>query len=359
MTMPDAYEVLALAEAAEAARASHDGETVEQAEAGLRAFADQVNPAVAWLIEHDRPAALRLVGALSIHWQDAGQVDEGRSLTDRALDGGHHAAARDRLVAAAMPRALLTASELAFRQGDQATARKRAREAIRAAVLIEDYVTASLAHSSLARVAYRAGEAAEIERQARKALQYAGDDPVARRGALHMLAWAAHTAGNRDEARRRFDASLEYRRQVGNRLSVAVELANIGDLAREEGDHARAAHLLAEALAVSHELGSKYMLVNTLPSFAALAEEVGVDDDAARLFGTADGMAAAAGVVADPGTEMAEHRERLRNRMGEAAFAERLAEGSTLSAEDAVALCLNLAQELGGQPVAGESDRPI
>ncbi|MEO6350986.1 MAG: hypothetical protein ABIP53_10080, partial [Candidatus Limnocylindrales bacterium] len=125
----DPYAILALAEA-------------EQLDA-LKGLGGEVSSAVETLIVADRSAALRLVGALSTYWQDVGEVEAGRALTERALEGSAEAAVRKPEFAQAVPRALVAASELAFRQGDQKAARKRAHDAIRAAVLIEDYVTAS------------------------------------------------------------------------------------------------------------------------------------------------------------------------------------------------------------------------
>lgn len=341
----DPYAILALAEAAAAASASASGSD-ERPRAALASVADEINPAVETLVELDRPAALRLVGALSSHWQNAGQVEIGRELTERALQGASGAAASDQQFVAAVPRALLTASELAFRQGDQEAARRRAHDAIRAAVLIEDYVTASLAESNLARVAYRDGDAPRIEKHARKALEYATDDVAARRGALHMLAWAAHTAGDMSEAKRRFSESLEFRRKTSGPLSVASELANIGDIAAEEGDLAGAARILGDVMKTSHELGSKYMLVNMFPSLASLASRAGLDEDAAVLFGAADAAAFEAGFIADPNPPADAERAALRDRLGEGHFAELLAAGTSLGNDAAVARALDVATQV-------------
>jgi tetratricopeptide (TPR) repeat protein len=338
MKRDEALHILKLAQAADASAGAD-----EASAAALRDLGDKIVPAIEYLIEGDRPAALRLVGALATYWQDAGRVDEGRALTERAIRGSDPAGNRD--VLRSIPRALLAASDLAFRQGDQEQATKRAKDCIRAAVLIDDYVTASLAHSNLARVAYRAGDAAEIERQSRKALDLAGDDTLANRAALHMLAWAAHTAGDLDEAERRFEASLDYRRRFAGRLSVAVEIANLGDLAAERGDLPRAAQLLAEVIEISHELDSKYMLVNSFPACASLCVRAGIADDGARLFGAADAIANASGLVPDPNTVADEARASARELVGDR-FASLLAEGARLSEDDAVALALRVTRAL-------------
>src|SRR5688572_16718035 len=111
-----------------------------------------------------------------------------------------------------------------------------------------------------------------------------------------MLAWAAHTAGDLATARARFDASLAFRRELGDRFSVAVEIANLGDLAMEAGDHTDAAGRLAEALEVARDLDSQYLIVNPLPSVAALAASVGQDETSARLIGAATALSTSSGL---------------------------------------------------------------
>ncbi|MEO6350668.1 MAG: hypothetical protein ABIP53_08450, partial [Candidatus Limnocylindrales bacterium] len=218
-----------------------------------------------------------------------------------------------------------------------------------------DYATASLAESSLARVAYRDTDAPRIEKHAQKALEYAGANEAesnahARRAALHMLAWAAHTAGDMKLARQRFNESLAFRRRTGSRLSVVSELANLGDLAAEEGDLPEAARILGEAMTTSHELGSKYMLVNMFPSIASLAARAGLDDDAGILFGAADASAVASGLIADPNPPADAERDAVRSRLGEGAFAELLAHGTSLGDDAAVARAVAAAQRVAATP---------
>lgn len=340
--------VLARAEAADPALTRPD----EAAGARLAAVGDDIAPAIEWALANDLPRAVRLVASLAGYWQDAGRVDEGRRATEQVVGVANRRAATDRQIAAHIARALLAASELAFRQGDQEQATKRARDTIRGAMLIEDHVTTAMAHNNLARVAYRDGDANLIEKHARKALELAGDDSLARRGALHMLAWAAHTAGDLDEAERRFEESLRYRREVGDRLSVASEIANLGDLALERGKLPRAAQLLGEALALSRASDSRYMLVNTLPSLASLAVRGGLISDAARLFGAGDAAARRSGLKRDPNHLADKDRARARDTIGRTRFDELAREGKRLSADEAIDLAGTVASRIGGEATA-------
>lgn len=76
-----AREILALAEALAAA----DPTEREEHSAALLAVAAEVAPALESLCTTDPEAALRLAGATSMFWQDAGRVDEGRPVVDLGL----------------------------------------------------------------------------------------------------------------------------------------------------------------------------------------------------------------------------------------------------------------------------------
>jgi tetratricopeptide (TPR) repeat protein len=337
VTPPRAREILDLAEIAEAA--VHTPEHEARAEA-LLAVSGEVGAAVECLAAIDPPAALRLAGSSAMFWQDAGLVDEGRRLVDLAIS------AASGEPTPAFGRSLLTASTLAFRQGDQATAETRATHAIQVAGQVGDRSTAAIAHANLARIAFRNGDAREIERHARQALEVAGDDAIGRRGALHMLAWAAHTAGDLPEARRRFESSLDFRRTLGDRLSIAVELSNLGDLSATEEDLPSAAEQLAEALTIGHELGSRYLAVNLLPSFAGLAASIGDDEPGVRLLGAADATARSSGLVADPGGYGARADGSLRGRAEPERFAQLFEEGAALTPDESFELALRVAQSI-------------
>ena len=85
------------------------------------------------------------------------------------------------------------------------------------------------------------------------------------------------------------------------------------------------------------------MLVNTIPSFAVLAIRAGYDEDAARLFGTARALEQTSGLVADPNSSLDEAVNTARERLGDARYAELMSEGTMLSTDEAVDLCLGLA----------------
>ncbi len=340
-----ARDLLELVRAASANR----GRTDDRATARLRSRTGEIDEAVDVLLAGDRTAALELVSNLGGFWQDTGLVDEGRVIASRVLQG------MDGLGGAHLANALSTAAELAFRQGDQGDATALARRAIDAATDAADTVAAATAWLVLARVAFRDGDAAAIEAASMTALELAGEDELTRRGALHMLAWAAHTAGNGPEARRRFEASLAYRRSVeAGPLSEAVELANIADLDLDAGALSPAARGLGSIVETARALDNRYLLVNAIPSVAALAAAAGHDLDAGVLFGALDRLGAGAGLTPDPGGERADERAAVSDRLGTEALDAALAEGRSLSIGAAIDRALSICNAVASPAPPGE-----
>jgi hypothetical protein len=317
---------------------------------GLRSAAENIGPAIEWFIDNDRAAAARLSGALSGYWIHEGRVAEGDAFAERVADATIAEAARDPEIARVVPRALVAASELAYRTGDDARAAKRARDAVRAAMLIEDRATAARAYTDLAQIAHRSGDAAESERTARTAIEMAGEsadaDPLTVSRALHMHALAARAAGDLDEAERRFERSLDYRRRNRTPLAVAMDLDNLADIALERGDLGRAARLLTDAVEIGQKTGSPYVLANALPSVSVLAVRAGMDEASARLAGASRAIEQTAGLTPDPNSSMDDAVDTARERLGEARYAELLAEGTMLTSDDAMALALDVTRRV-------------
>lgn len=327
----DAIRVVETAESA----AALAGPEFRRGQMELVAAGDEIVDAMVYLVEHDPDTALRLSAVLSGFWQDAGRVDDGRRLTAAAIDAASAAPT------SALARSLLVLAELAFRQGDQAHAEAACHRAIEVGRAAQDNGAIALAHVNLARVAFRSGDAAQIEAHATEALRVAPGDIPGRRGALHMLGWAAYTAGDPALARSRFEESLAYRRELGDPFSIAVEVANIGDLAIEAGDLSDGARRLAEALRIGVDLGSPYLVLNLLPSIAAIAGHLGRDADAASLIGAADAVARSSGLLPDPGAWQPVLAD-VEARLGES-FARSREAGAALEQAEAVALALEIA----------------
>lgn len=329
------HELLALAEAA----ADLGSSDREHHAAKLKRMSERVEPTLERFLARDPSAALRLVAALPGFWQDLGRIEDGRAWTERALGAWSGSPT------ASYAMALIAGAELAFRQGDQRAAIDASERAIEAAQACGAASAEAMAHVNLARVAFRDGDAAGIERHARRALELAGPDAGARRGGLHMLGWAAHTAGDVPLAIRRFEESLAYRRSLGDRFAVTVEMANLADLAAERGDIAGAATRLEEALVVAREIGSAYLVINLLPSIASLAAARGDWTAAAALMGAADALGKSSGLTPDPGAWQSSVAAAAMDHG--AAFGVARREGASLDQDAAIERALDVARAIG------------
>lgn len=328
--------LLTLADRAAATALTGDYEPVGSA---LRAAADELEPATRQLLEAGRAHdAMRMVTGLHTYWIDSGRAADGLALAEAALER-----AGDRGDDGLRARTMLTASETGFRQGDQRRATAWANAAIDAATGI-DPVTAALAEVSLARVAFRDGDAQRIESLSRRALDRAGGDQKVQRAAFHMLAWAAYTAGDRNAAIEWFERSLTVRRAMADPFGIAVELANLGEMALEAGDLRRAAASVGDALTTAARLENLYLLTSLIGSAGALVVAAGDAEEGLTLLAGADAAYASTSLVPDPGTrEMIDAAAaKARNVLptGRASAAE--AAGRALSMTDAVDRAIRL-----------------
>ena len=290
---------LSAAAAAHRAQLGTDAEAQRTAE--LSAAAGSLSDAIQTLRRiGDGEAALTMAGDLSVFWQDAGLVQMGRAVTEMALT---------ELTEQGIPRAraALAASELAFRQGDQAATSRWAEEAIELATAHGAPAVAGRARINLARMSFRDEDADGIDKHLAAAEAVAGDDLSVRRGILHMRAWEAYVRGDVQEARRRFAASKEHAERGGDRFTAASEGANLADLTLEAGNVGAAIAPLADALAVATELGSRYLALGLVESIARCALLSGRAEEALTLVTALDAAYHDAGLLGDPTEEGDRH----------------------------------------------------
>jgi tetratricopeptide (TPR) repeat protein len=326
-----ARELLALALAVEAHAADDDVDVwtgkLESRVGDIAAAAD------AFLDEGMPTDALDLVGALGVFWQDIGQVAEGRALTAdvvRRTTGSGEVRAR--------ARAFLVLGQLAFRQGDQCAASEATATAAALAQQCGDGYVEARAELNLARVAFREGNTPRIFEHARRVEAAAGDDVRLRTGAIHMLGWAEYTAGNLDGAIAHFEHNVALYREAGNTLDCASELANLGDLAAEQGDLDRAAEYLRSALATTGIADNRYLGPSLVRSAATVAGLRGNAAAALSLFAAADQLYEQFGIVADPGDDVSpEVLAQVEGSLDIEAVASALAAGAGWSLPAAVA----------------------
>jgi ATP/maltotriose-dependent transcriptional regulator MalT len=359
-----------------------------------RALAERSNwrAALAACLEHgDTEEGLRLCWALRSPWVSYGEVGEGATWFDRFLgpDGGE-------VPPAIRAQALTARAELAFEQQDYPAAGKYAQAGL-------DLFRASGARGAaaalrmLAVVSLRAGRHEDAMASIDRAAQAArGDGDDWEEGLAHMvMATVMAHQGRLDEAQRAFTDALELLRD-NNGWGVAQALYGFGSLARARGDHAAALGHFRDALALYREIdarpqiarclvgigwvalsqgdlqlarsslteslqlslatGQRLAVARGLEAFAVQALASGDPARAAKLQGAALALREAAGHAP---SALARSRlggllEPAGRQLGEAATAALIAEGSAMSAHEAV----RFAAGPGGAEPAPHAARP-
>ncbi|MGH2616202.1 MAG: LuxR C-terminal-related transcriptional regulator, partial [Thermomicrobiales bacterium] len=125
-------------------------------------------------------------------------------------------------------------------------------------------------------------------------------------------------------------------------------LYNLGQVAALRGDTRRGTDLFAEGLALLHDLGARRGQGHCLTGLATMAAILGQPERAARLFGAAEALLAAAGVTMEP-VDLAvcePHRNAVRAELGTEAFAAAWNAGAALPPPQAIADALAFATQV-------------
>ena len=348
--------------------------------ARLEAEHGNIRAALRWSIDSEETAiGLRLGGLLWRFWWRRGHLSEGRQWLAELL-ARPGAVTRDHL----RGDALVSAGLLALWHGDYDAARSLLAEGCAIGQEIQDQSIVAYARTFLGRVARDQGD----DHLARSF----GTDSVARFRqlddnwglglALHFLGLAEdlHTPA---AAQEQFEESAALFRQLQDSADLAMPLRGLGLVAFQRGDYARARAWFEESAARFREAGDDWslaMLLHNLgcvaqcqgnpkeaealfqqslqswrvlrnPRGAALcltglagvAAMAGQPARAARLFGAADAIREASGVVLEP-TDRALHDQHIANLqtgLGGQRFAALLEEGRELARGEAIAYALS------------------
>jgi predicted ATPase/Tfp pilus assembly protein PilF len=116
------------------------------------------------------------------------------------------------------------------------------------------------------------------------ALAAAGTAPAAlRAAALNGAGNLLVERGEYGQAGARYEASLELRRELGDKRGIASSLTNLGVATDRQGAYGRAVALLEEALALARELGEAVLIARTLGNLGTVLGHLGQDaHEAAR-----------------------------------------------------------------------------
>jgi tetratricopeptide (TPR) repeat protein len=152
------------------------------------------------------------------------------------------------------------------------------------------------------------------------------------------LGLLAELEGDLAAARTLYGQSLDASRDLDDQGGIARALGSLAAIAVQQGDDATAIELCRSSLGTYVELGEQQGIAWSLETFAAIAH--GRDDPAraARLLGAAAAIRERTGVAIPP-----EDRERharvvvaVRDRLGDGAYADAVADGRSLDIADAI-----------------------
>jgi predicted ATPase/DNA-binding XRE family transcriptional regulator len=127
---------------------------------------------------------------------------------------------------------------------------------------------------------------------------------------LNRLADIARCEDDYEEAGRLYTECMAVYGESGDKDEIASLLHNLGSVAAWRGDRAGALKFYREALAMQQELDNQAGIAECLSGIAGVLAQQGQLDCAGRLFGAAEAMREAAGVVLWP-ANLAEYQRSL------------------------------------------------
>lgn len=342
----------------------------------LRAMLDRLG-------DHAPAEATRAAELLCPYWIARGGLAEGRGRLQTLLASELPTAERATL--------LVRLADLEERLGHLEAAESAAREAIPLAEASGDRLRLRAAFIQLAWVAYDRDSGDEAVQLAERALDYSGDDPRLRAGALGDLGVFLKGAGRTDDARATLREAADAFSTLGDAVNEATVLANLAghDLDRGEFESARVACELALAranelghyqLATEAGLGLGYALLGlgrraeSRAAFITALDHALAADSTHDAYRALTGIALAAdppdhataarirGAVSDqrrrngtPETPVYKQRERrfeqpLIATLGEEAWSQQHAAGTKLTLDQTIELARLLADQAATTP---------
>jgi non-specific serine/threonine protein kinase len=312
--------------------------------ARLRHDQDNLRAALRWAeARGDYETVARLAVALVPFWEVQGALTDGRRWLATALVRD----ASPSLPVARRSRALLAAGRLAFWQVDLVQATALLDESLSLARATGDGHVVAEALTWLGFVSNRQRDFSAAVRQLEEslALHRTLDDDRGIALATYALGSVAANQARYEDGLPLFEESLQRFTALQDLRFSAIAALELGGLLVDitGGDLDRARRLLRDGLRGLLAVGDRAFLISGLVTLAKAEAKLGRRPRAARLLGATAALRAALGVHLSP---LQRAREALiiamiRPRLGEAALAVALAEGRTLTVEQAVAETLS------------------
>ena len=329
---------------------------------------DNLLAALGWLLGAGDARAVDLAATSWRLWYLRGRLSEGRRWLDLVLDArlaasrvswaraavgaatlalhqaDYEAAASRAADALAVSReggyaavacaATRTLALVARDQGEHATARSLARQAVDEAQALGDDYSRALALSCLARVEFFAGDnraSTRLHAEAQGLFELHGS-PAELASERLFLGFCRIDDSAHDEAEPLFEEGLETARRLDDRWLVALALGGLLRVAASNGDVALASERAAEALAICALIDERFLGAMCI---VGLADALQPGTRTARLLGTADGLRMSVGAKW-PMLLAKEYRraiEAARETLAPDAFAVAFTEGRAASLE--------------------------
>ncbi len=342
---------------------------------------DNLRAALAWSLETcDADPGLRLAAALGTFWYRNGHWTEGREWLTRTLEAGGGVGS------AVRAKAQSAAASLAWAQGDLALARTLGHQALALRRQLDDKRGIAGALRGLGSTSLFSGELAQAMAHYEEGLRLSREigDRFGVASALQGIGWVAITRRTYPEAARaaeeslalyravgfqrgiaqalgilgivasveRDDAravalledSLEIYRKVKDRDGIAMGQALLGHAVRVAGDHRRAARLFQNCIHENKEMGNRRVFF-PLEELALISASRGDAERAARLLGAVEALRKARSIPPMGVSTFVDRSEGLaavRATLGDAQFAVALAEGRTMTREQAIEYALSV-----------------
>jgi non-specific serine/threonine protein kinase len=297
------------------------------------------------------PHGLVMARRLDLYWSASGSLDEGRHWLELGLASGA-GGSQER------GRALALAARFAVLQNDRLRARQLVEEGNEAAaadtralgLLLVPAAMLSLWDGTPAAAADRADRAVALLR--------AASDLPGELLALFVAGVCHGFAGNGVEASARHQQCIDRADEVGERHMKALAVAGLGEQELADGHLAEATALFREAIVLKRELGDRMGMAVGLDSLGRVATAEDRGERAALLLGAAESIWDVVG-MSETGNPFAfapsrsDGLRQARKLLGKERFRELFRRGSRLGLDAAIKLALGEETDPGPPSVPG------
>ncbi len=328
---------MAFAERYELAELLPDG---NRALALLDAEQANLRMVLTWLEEHDESGQfLHLAASLGYFWFMQSRYFEGRGWLERAL-------AHRGDTAASRVTALVALGIIETYQGSLIEAVSHLEEGLAGSRDQGDAFNEAWALIGLGALAILRGNhvlGSELLEESLAAAHAIPDQRLAGNTAgrgLINLAAIARAQGNHMLAVEQLEAALRLLREAGEAAGMILALGDLGDLARDQGDHARALGYYQEALALGRNNPRTRVVSDVIEAVGIVASATGQAEQGATLLGATEAMRERIGLrfrLIENQVALDQAMATIRSALGEQTFRTAWSTGRNLTPDQAIA----------------------